>query len=58
VILARKNLLSEGCSLEDSEFGRLVNEDDALRTSSFGFNPNQTQQGTLLLYLCKFLICA
>ncbi len=32
--------------MEYSEFGRLVNEVDALRISPFYFNPNQTQQGS------------
>lgn len=50
VIGEGKNLLNDSCSLEESEFGRLVTVVDALNILSFCFSPHQTQQVIILLY--------
>ncbi|XP_046451746.1 uncharacterized protein LOC124199830 [Daphnia pulex] len=47
VIGAGKFLLSDGCSLEDSEFGRLVAVVDALKIPSIYPIANETRQATL-----------
>ncbi|XP_046451764.1 uncharacterized protein LOC124199848 isoform X2 [Daphnia pulex] len=47
VIGAGKFLLSDGCSLEDSEFGRLVAVVDALKIQSIYPIANETRQATL-----------
>jgi hypothetical protein len=53
VIGAGKYLLSDGCRLEDIEFGRLVSVVDALKIPSIYPILNETRQGTIVY---KFLI--